>query len=339
MPQIDFTVAVGVRAPIDPGNYQVRDRELEVSYPPRVALPAGVVELPRSLSTLFVVRWEDKSGKTARGLRSGGFERHLVIYDVLSTISELFLAYKLVRVGHADGRGVRAVGIGDTLLYFSTVDGNPTGNLNLGLRNYKGNNAWLGAATASDPHGTNALARPHIGTATVPLTRRYVRCFELIEHGLYAEAFVVAFSLLDDFVQQTLHELLSAKGLSDKAERNELLRGIKEKRLRLYLGPLLKLACGSDIAAMWPQAPAALEWLNTTRNRIAHSAEVVDYATARRGVFACLKLLVVLREHGVASPDIAVEVFREAKIMAAWTQDAPAWVPRGELAETMDFRS
>src|SRR5205085_2335148 len=116
---------------------------------------------------------------------------------------------------------------------------------------------------------------------------------------------------LDDFVQQMLHDLLTAKGLAEKGERNELLRGIKENRLRLYLGPLLKLACGKDVAAMWPPATSALEWLNTTRNRIAHSAEAVDYATARRGVFACLKLLVVLREHGIANPEITVEIFRE----------------------------
>lgn len=339
-PQISFTVAVGVRAPIEPGSYQVRDRTVNVSYPPGVKLPVGVIELPKSLSTLLVVTWEeDRSGRTATWLHSNGFERHLPIYDVLATVSELFLAYKLVRVGHADGRGVRAVGIGDTLFYFASVDGNPTGNLNVGLKNYQGNNAWLDAATTSDPHGTNPLAQPHISTGTVPLTRRYVRCFELIEHGLYAEAFVVAFSLLDDFVQQALHELLAVKGLTEKAERNELLRGIKENRLRLYLGPLLKLACGKDIAAMWPQAGAALDWLNSTRNRIAHSAEIVDYATARRGVFACLKLLVVLREHGVANPDITVEIFREAKITAAWTHDAPPWVPKDELAETMDFRS
>lgn len=339
MPHIAFTVAVGVRAPIVPGNYQVRDRTVNVSYPPQVTLPFGVIALPKSLSTLLVVSWDDGSGRTANWLHSNSFERHLPIYDVLSTISELFLAYKLVRIGHADGRGVRAVGIGDTLFYYSIVDGIPTGDLNVGLKNYEGNNAWLGAAAASDPHGTNPLAYPHIGTATVPLTRRYVRCFELIEHGFYAEAFVVAFSLLDDYVQQTLHELLAAKGLADKAERNDLLRGIKENRLRLYLGPLLKLACGKDIATMWPQAISALEWLNSTRNRIAHSAAVVDYSTARHGVFACLKLLVVLREHGVANPDITVEIFREAKIMAAWTHNAPAWVPQGELAETMDFRS
>jgi hypothetical protein len=339
VPKIIFTVAVGIRAPITPGEYQVRDRMITVSYPSILALPTGDIELPKSLSTLLIVTWEDASGKTAPQLQSNGFERHLPIYSVLSSISELFLAYKLVRVGHADGRGVRSVGIGDTLLYFSSVDGNPTGDLNTGLKNYKGNNAWLSAVALPDPHGTNPLAYPHIGTSTVPLTRRYVRCFELIEHGFYAEAFVVAFSLFDDFVQQTLHALLLAKGLTNESERKELLRGIKENRLQLYLGPLLKLACGKDIAAMWPLATKALEWLNATRNRIAHSADVVDYATARRGVFGCLKLLVVLREHGVANPDITVEVFREAKIMAAWTHDPPAWVPRGELAETMDFRS
>ena len=339
MPQITFTVGIGVRGPIAPGGYMVGRKLIEVSYPPGLNLGFTVVEFPKSLSTLFIVSWEDRGGKVAAKLRSSSFERHLPIYEALSAISELLLAYKLVRVWHTDGRGLRTIGIGDTLVYFSAIDGKQTGDLNVGLKNYEGNNAWVSAATSADPHGTTELALPHIATQTMPVARRYVRCFELLEHGFYSEAFIVAFSVLDDLVQQILHDLLQEKGLVTKAERDELLRGIKENRLKLYLGPVLKLAIGHDIESMWPAARNALEWLNTTRNRIAHAAESVDHASAAKAIFACLKVLVLLKDNGVADIEIPVELFRHANLTAAWTTDAPDWVPKGEIAEAMDFRS
>ena len=219
------------------------------------------------------------------------------------------------------------------------MDGVATGDLNVGLKNYLGNSAWPSATTSTDPHGTTQLALPNIGTGTFPVARRYVRCYELLEHGFYSEAYIVAFSVLDDFVQQMLHNLLQSKGLKAKAERDELLRGIKENRLKLYLGPVLKLAIGRDIESIWPSAPKVLEWLNSTRNRIAHSAEAVDHATAAKGIFACLKFLVALRDSEIVSVEIPVELFRHAKITASWTIDAPTWIPKGEIAESMDFRS
>jgi hypothetical protein len=90
---------------------------------------------------------------------------------------------------------------------------------------------------------------------------------------------------------------------------------------------------------MWPGSRQALEWLNKTRNRIAHGAAQVDFATAAKGIYACLKVLVVMKENGVAPVDINVELFRHAKITAAWTHDPPSWVPSGEISESMDFRS
>lgn len=326
-----------MRGPIGVAEYHVGQKHIQVSYPPAINLGFATIDFPKSLSTLFVVTWQDRSGAVSARLRSSGFERHLPIYEALSAISELLLAFKLARVGHADGRGLRTVGIGDTLIYFSAIDGERTGDLNIGLKNYEGNNAWTGTATSQDPHATAELASPHIGTSTAPIARRYVRCFELLEHGFYSEAFIVAFSVFDDFVQQALHDLLLTRGLSTKSERDELLRGIKENRLKLYLGPVLKLATGRDIEAMWPDARPALEWLNSTRNRIAHAGETVDHATAAKGIFACLKLLVTLRDGGVAKVDLPVELFRHAKITAAWTLDAPSWVPNGSTAESMDF--
>lgn len=339
MSRVSFTVGVGVRGPIAPGTYTVGRKQIEVSYPPSINIGFAILELPKSLSTLFVVSWEDKGGKVSSRLSGQGFERHLPIYDALAAIAELLLAYKLVRIGHTDGRGLRTIGIGDTLVHFSAVDGVPTGDLNVGLKNYEGNSAWLGVQAEADPHGTAAIAAPHIGSDSLPLARRYVRCFELLEHGFYSEAFIVAFSVLDDLVQQVLHDSLSEKGLASKSERDELLRGIKENRLKLYLGPILKLACGRDISAMWPASTAALEWLNSTRNRIAHSAEAVDYASAAKAIYACLRVIVALKEGGLTSSEIPVELFRHAKITAAWTMDAPTWVPTGELAESMDFRA
>ena len=181
----------GFGGPIQPGEYSVHGKRISVSYPNAVDLGDFQFELPKSLSTLFLVAWEDLNGSTVKQLESQSFERHLPIYEALEAISELLLAYKLVRVGHSDGRGLRTIGIGDTLMHNSAVDEVASGNLNIGLKNYAGNNAWLGVDTSVDPHGTSMLAAPHIGTNTLPIARRYVRCYELLEHGFYSEAFVV----------------------------------------------------------------------------------------------------------------------------------------------------
>jgi hypothetical protein len=118
-----------------------------------------------------------------------------------------------------------------------------------------------------------------------------------------------------------------------------LLRGIKEHRLKIFLGPLLKLVFGRNIYEMWPGSAKALTWLNSTRNDIAHDGRTVDRAAAAKGIYACLKVLVVLNENGVAPVELTVNLFRYAKILAAWTPDPPDWVPTGQLAESMDFCS
>jgi hypothetical protein len=257
----------------------------------------------------------------------------------LESISELLLAFKLVRVHNIEGLGVRTVGLGDSLVYFSTLDGEQCGHLGVLIKNYEGNNAWPSRGVTYDLAATKIDALPHVGADTLPIVRRYVRCFELVEHGYYSEAFVVAFSTLDDFVQQMLQALFEAKGLTTKSERNALLRSIKEDRLKLFLGPLMKLGFGKDMDAMWPGSGEAIQWLNSTRNRIAHSAARVDRPAAVKAIYACLKILLVLKENNAAKVDLDVRLFRHAKISAAWTPDPPAWVPSGELAESMDFRS
>jgi hypothetical protein len=190
-----------------------------------------------------------------------------------------------------------------------------------------------------DFFGTTELALPHIATSTYPVARRYVRCYELIEHGFYSEAFIVAFSILDDLIQDMLHRLLLKKGMSGKDEREMLIGGIKENRLRIYLGPLLKMLSEQDIEMLWPKGNKALDWVNKTRNKIAHDGLIADVATAAKGVFVCIKILHVLHDRGLLEAEFSVDMFRHAKLLASWTEDAPAWISPTEVAEEKHFDS
>jgi hypothetical protein len=183
--------------------------------------------------------WNDRHGRTASQLRSKSFERHIPIYEAIDKINEILLAFKLVRIGHAESCGLRTVGINDTLFYFSRINDQLTGDLNMRMKTYGRDYHWARGEgiDIDDPHSTTQLARPHIAADTNKVARRYIRCYELLEHGFYTEAFIVAFSVLDDVVQQMLNRLLTNKGMVSDGEREELLRGIKEKRLIISWAP------------------------------------------------------------------------------------------------------
>lgn len=342
MDTITFCIGISIRGPIAKGDYDVGDAKINVSYPQWINLGFGRIDLPEGLSTVFTVSWPDTNGRSAKRLRSKSFERNLPIYDALDKINQVILAFKLVSIDKLDGSGLRTVGVGDTLFYFSKINDQYTGTPNLGMKLY--GHSWYPRAAEKgidpdDPHKITPLARPHIASNTHKITRRYVRCYELLEHGFYTEAFIVAFSILDDLVQQMLHRLLTDKGIDSEGERDEFLRGIKERRLRIYLGPLLKVLAGKDIFTMWPGSDRALDWLNRTRNRLAHDGEKADYATAAKGIFACIKTLTVLGQNHLLDADFTIEFFVHSKITAAWTEDAPAWVPSGSLVGSKDFNS
>lgn len=165
--EIQFTIGIGLKAPIAEGAYKVGSSNIEVSYPSVVNLGMGPELLPIGLSTVFLVKWADSKNQDAKDLMSQTHHRHLTIHKALDAINELLQAYKLVRMGHIDSCGVRSVGIYDTLFYFSSIDGASTQNLNVG---WKGTRFQSHGASPHDPFGTTALATPHIATATTMLT-------------------------------------------------------------------------------------------------------------------------------------------------------------------------
>jgi hypothetical protein len=341
MDVITFCVGVGIRGPIAEGYYHVGDAKVHVSYPRGINLVSHHIDLPKGLSTVFTVSWHDKNGRVSRQLRSKTFERNLPIYEAIDKINEILLAFKLVRIGNLEGSGIRTIGINDTLFYFSSINDRDTGDFNIKMKTYGRDYPWASGEgiDPDDPHNTTQLAIPHIASNTYNVARRYVRCYELLEHGFYTEAFIVAFSVLDDIVQQMLKRLLAEKGMASDGQRDELLRGIKERRLKIYLGSLLKILTGKDISSMWPGSDKALDWLNKTRNHSLHGGRKLDHASAAKGIFACIKTLTVLWQNQLVEADFSVELFRHSKLTAAWTENAPDWVPSGPLAESMDFES
>lgn len=292
--------------------------------------------LPNGLSTVFYVSWIDKDGTDAGFLKSNTHNRHLVLHKALDAINELLQAYKLVRMGHIDACGVRTIGKYDTLFYYSLVDRQPVGDLNVG---WKAGLRGISSASPHDPFDTTALAKPHIGTVTLPVARRFLRCYELLEHGFYSESFIIAFSIMDDLVQEMLHHQLEIKGIHKKSERDSLLRGIKESRLKLYLGPVLKIASSTSLKELWPESEKALQWLNGIRNTIAHGGYKANYDTSAVGIYACIKILHTLHVAELVAAEFPIEFFRHAKLTASWTNSPPSWVPSGAIAESMDYAS
>jgi hypothetical protein len=287
---------------------------------------------------MFQVRWEDLTGEIIAKLRSKGAERFSPLYYALDHINELLLAYKLVRIGHLNGSEVRTIGETDCLFYVSFINGHQTNDLNMRLRTHGGTNRW-GAAHPihpEDPLGTTELALPHIGQSTFPTGRNFVRCFELIEHGYYTETLIVAFAILDDQVQLALHGLLDSKGITEERERKQFLLNIKDNRLKSYLGPVLKLLLSKSIFEMWPDSVEALKWLNKERNDAMHGGYHANRYSAALALFASMKLLLVLSRNGALKLELPDGMYRQARVLAAWQDSPPKWVPRSNEIENIN---
>lgn len=336
--KIQYHIVAAVLGPIISGSYDIGKAVICVSYPTFVVIPSkGPVPLPNGMSTMFKVEWDDHTGDDLKKLQSKDSSRLEPFYFALSQINELLLAYKLVRIGHLNGSEVRTIGEADCLLRAPFVDGVHTGELNLNLRTHLGTNRWgfANPQHPEDPLGTTALAIPHIGKPTLLVGRRFARCFDLIEHGYYTEALVVSFAILDDQVQIALDRLLESKGLGKAAERKQLIRNIKEQRLKSFLGPVLKLLHSKSISDMWSDAELALDWINKERNNAMHGGYHADRRAACLALFCSMKLLLVLARNRVLELELPDGMYRHSRILASWQKAAPRWVPLPTEAENI----
>lgn len=319
MAQISIVIGLGFEPPVAPNDYIVGKCKVRVSYPERVICPFRTIELTPGSSSVFEV-FIDDDGRSASYLGSGTYLANEPIHLALHFINQLLSAFAFIRVGHIESGHIKTVGIADTLFYYPVVDGKIAGLNTRGKRSiYRDGQI--------DPCNTTRLALPYISSTEQPLARRFVRCFELEERGFFQEAIIVAFSILDDTVQDMIYELLASKGLTAEKSQKELMRSIKEARLRVYLGPLLKILCGKDVNDMWPSALEALFWLNGMRNRIAHEGGAGDRDSACKAIFVSIHLLRAFHHFGLLQHEMPPHLYRNARINASWTKNPPSWVP------------
>jgi len=95
------------------------------------------------------------------------------------------------------------------------------------------------------------------------------RAVHLVNHGFHSEAVLVAFSLLDLKVQEFL--TMRFPNLSAE-EGDELLRVVESRRLKRYLGLMMRLCTGASPLDDKDVADD-LAWLNGLRNGLIHEAE------------------------------------------------------------------
>lgn len=104
--------------------------------------------------------------------------------------------------------------------------------------------------------------------------RTFTRAKDLLHLGFFNESLIIGFNLLDYCVQKTIKSLMI--NLTSDSEKEELLRQIKEQRLKTYLGTLFKTLTGKEFYDEKITAKK-LEKLNLKRNKIVHSGQNCSY--------------------------------------------------------------
>lgn len=104
--------------------------------------------------------------------------------------------------------------------------------------------------------------------------RTFTRAKDLLHLGFFNESLIIGFNLLDYCVQKTIKSLMS--NLTNDFEKEQLLRQIKEQRIRTYLGSLFKALTGIDFYDE-KITEKKVEKLNLKRNKIVHSGQNCSY--------------------------------------------------------------
>lgn len=99
------------------------------------------------------------------------------------------------------------------------------------------------------------------------LSRRLLGIIDLFNMCFYTEAFVVAFSLLDDLTQRVLKAGMVSKGIKDP---DTLMSAIKESRLFHMLESLMPLVGYQPLSSASPELVDPMKKINKLRNRIMH---------------------------------------------------------------------
>lgn len=182
----------------------------------------------------------------------------------LNHIEKINYAIDLIRYSYKDGKftdmfRIRNIGEQDFLFHKLIIN----------------NKHLISSLSASYGDKTASHVEIEKLSESVPFEwRTFTRAKDLLHLGFFNESLIVAFNLLDYCVQKTIKSLMV--NLDSESEKEQLLKQIKEQRLKTYLGSLFKTLTGqsfydNDITEN------KLDKLNTKRNKIVHSGQNCDY--------------------------------------------------------------
>jgi len=134
--------------------------------------------------------------------------------------------------------------------------------------------------------------------------RAFTRAKDLLNLGFFNESLIVAFNLLDYCVQKTIKSLMS--NLVD-SEKEQLLRQIKEQRLKTYLGPLFKALTGISFYSSKIKEEN-IDKLNSKRNKIVHNGQNCTYEEVSESLKIIFYVIQGLNERGKQKFEIPIEI-------------------------------
>lgn len=320
---IKLSMVIGIKAPLAERDYIINDFTITISYD--FSLPhfkLNNISLGQRRATFVEVTWYD-DGEKIKNQLTGSSTRgdHLrPVLKALDSVNKLFLSFNLQWVGHSYSSGVRTVGSDDVWMRYCSINNQIISGLNMSRDIFP-------SSEDGDVVSITEKIIPHIKKDTFPVARRFIRCFELINHGFYAESLIVSFAILDDTIQTMLHAQLEKKGMTDKKQREALLRGIEKNRLKIYLGQLLYILTDLILDDIWKNSSVAIEWFNRIRNKIAHRGLIVKHGDASKAIYVSIKTLTILSENNLIDFELPSQMYRQAQIYASWTDNPPKWVP------------
>jgi len=110
-----------------------------------------------------------------------------------------------------------------------------------------------------------------------------LRAYDLLQCGYPTESVVVAFSLLDAFLQEELTSRMEAKGLSQQAAE-EILVNTTVKRVSTYVDPLLHLVVGASLREDRQALFEDLIRVNRLRNDAVHRGRDISRTKAEESL-------------------------------------------------------
>lgn len=304
-------VAVPGRAFLPPGQLPVQLEQPEVTCLVSYDFPENIVDPRRGIKvitgdcTVFNVRFRGQGSLDLSEMASA----RLLFDQSLLAISEALLWTKAHDASKRMLTFARQIGVVDVKAFFAYSEDR---DLVVGWANpvfafTRDVSAYMAGLFPQMIMSNGPAAHP-----LPPLVKQVMGILDLVNLGFHTEAFVNLFSLVDDLVQEVVKAGLVKKDM-DNAQQKELLRAIKEERLKIYLCNLSKLCGWSDLKEANEELYRQVVKVNGVRNRVMHGGLRLPPSDAIESVRVLLSLIGWLRLNpfGYPIPQVPLLVVAE----------------------------